>query len=129
MSASEETIPALAENSKRFVKRLVSLGSNRIELLLVEIEEERQHLLRTTIMAMLAGVLALLCVMGFSAAIVLAFWDTHPIAALSALSAAYGCVSLFLFQRVVALRREWKILPATLDQLRKDGECLEKILS
>jgi uncharacterized membrane protein YqjE len=35
----------LVAASKRFAQRLFTIGENRLELLIVEIQEERQHLL------------------------------------------------------------------------------------
>ena len=35
-------------------------------------------------------------------------------------------LAIYLHRRLTVLQRDWKSFPATLDQLRKDRECLEK---
>jgi uncharacterized membrane protein YqjE len=42
------------------------------------------------------------------------------------LTAIYGAIAGFLYTRLLRLQRDWQTLPETLDQLRKDRECLEK---
>ena len=45
------------------------------------------------------------------------------------LAVLYGATSFVLYRRFTTLQRNWKTLPATLDQLRKDRECLETSLT
>ena len=48
----------LVETSKRFARRLLTIGENRFELLMVEVQEERERLLRAILLAL--GVAAFL---------------------------------------------------------------------
>ena len=114
---------------KRCVRRLLAVGENRFELLLVEMQEESDRLLHMLILAIGAAVLGLLAAMGFSAAVVIALWDRSRMAAILILTAAYAIGAMILCWRLTALRRQQQTLPATLDQLRKDRACLEKSLS
>jgi hypothetical protein len=57
------------------------------------------------------------------------FWSVSPIGVLLSLTTLYGTASIFLYRRLSALQQNWKSFPATLDQLRKDRECFEKILA
>ena len=43
-------------------------------------------------------------------------------------SAVYATAASILYQRFTVLQRDWKTLPATLDQLGKDRACLAAIL-
>jgi uncharacterized membrane protein YqjE len=45
------------------------------------------------------------------------------------LTALYVAAGIYLYRRLIGLLRNWQMLSATLDQLRKDRECLEKIIA
>ena len=42
----------LVETPKRFARRLLTIGEARFELLMVEVQEERERLLRTILLAL-----------------------------------------------------------------------------
>jgi hypothetical protein len=44
------------------------------------------------------------------------------------LASLYAGAAAFLYSRIVLLLHDWKTLPATLEELRKDRVCLEQIL-
>ena len=52
-----------------------------------------------------------------------------PVAVLLILTALYTAAGIFLYRRLIGRLRNWQMLSATLDQLRKDRACLEKILA
>ena len=119
----------LAATSKRFAGRLVTTGENRLELLIVELQEERERLLHAVLLALGFAALGLLGAMTFTAAIVILLWPSAPVVTLAALTILYAGFAIYLRRRLVALLRDWKSFPATLDQLRKDRACLEGSLS
>jgi hypothetical protein len=51
------------------------------------------------------------------------------LAVLLALTALYGGVGIYLYRQLTGLLRDWQTLSASLEQLRKDRACLEKILA
>ena len=114
---------------KRFARHLLALGENRLELFMLEMEEERQHFMRVLILALGAAVLALLAGMGFSAAIAVLFWQTSPVGVLLVIGAGYTLGAVFLHRHLLFVQQDWKTLPASLEQLQKDGECLKEILA
>jgi uncharacterized membrane protein YqjE len=118
----------LVATSQRFAQRLFTSAENRLELLIVEIQEERQHLLRFLLLALSAAVFGILAGVALSLLIVVSLWELSPAAALLALTSFYSATAVFLYRRLTALRRDWRPLAATLDQLRKDRACLEKDL-
>ena len=65
---------------------------------------------------------------GTTIAIVVLLWSISPVGVLVTLAVLYAAVSVFLYRRFALLQKNWISLPATLDQLRKDRECLEKSL-
>ncbi|HVU08978.1 MAG TPA: phage holin family protein [Verrucomicrobiae bacterium] len=119
----------LAATSKQFVRRLLTIGENRLELLTVEIQEEREGLLCAFLLALGVAAFGLLAGLALTAAIVIWLWACSPVAVLLTLTALYAAAGICLYRRLTGLLRNWQTLSATLDQLRKDRECLEKILT
>ena len=119
----------LVETSKRFARRLLTIGENRLELLLVEVQEERERLLHAILLALGVAALGLLAGIALTGAIVVLFWEFSRVLVLLALTGLYAVAATFLYQRLHVLLRDWQNLPATLDQLRKDRACFENHLS
>ena len=119
----------LVETSKRFARRLLTIGENRFELLLVEVQEERQRLLRAILLALGVAAFGLLTGVALTGALVVLLWEFSRVAALLVLTGLYGATAVFLYRRFTLLLRDWQNLPATRDQLRKDRACLEKHLT
>lgn len=117
----------LAASSKDFARRLLTIGENRLELLTVEVQEERDRLLQAFLLSLAAAAFGLLAGMALTAAIVVWLW-AWPVAVLLSLAVLYGAAGVCLYRRLAALLRDWQTLPASLDQLRKDRACLENII-
>ena len=49
METPADNVPQLAETSKRLAQRALVICENRIELLLVEVQQERERILRSTV--------------------------------------------------------------------------------
>jgi uncharacterized membrane protein YqjE len=128
METPSDTIPQLADASKRLAQRTLVICENRIELLMVEFQEERERILRAIWLALGAVAFGLLAGVALTAVITVAFWRQSPMAALLILTALYAVAATVLYARLVRLQRDWQTLPTTLDQLRKDREWLEKNL-
>jgi len=118
----------LSATSKRLARRLLTIGENRLELLTVEVQEERERLLHAFLLALGVAAFGLLAGLTLTAAIVVWLWACSPVAVLLILSVLYGAAGICLYRRLIGLLRDWQTLSATLDQLRKDRACLEKIL-
>jgi uncharacterized membrane protein YqjE len=99
-----------------------------VELLLVELQEERERLLQALLYALAAAVFGLLAGISLTLWIVLLFWNLSPLIAVAALTVLYGATATFLSVRLARLRRDWQAFSATLEQLRKDSACLNDIL-
>jgi uncharacterized membrane protein YqjE len=118
----------LATTSKHFVRRLATIGENRLELLAVEMQEERERLLHVSLLALGVAAFGLLAGITLSAAIVVMLW-AWPVTVLLTLTVLYSVAGVCLYRRLTGLLRDWQTLSATLDQFRKDRECLEKLLT
>lgn len=114
--------------SKRLAKTALVLGENRMQLLLLELEEERERVLKALILALGVFAFGLLAGVAFTVVIVLAFWNSHPVCAASVLTAVYAGSALFLNSRLSLLRRDWAAFSGTVSQLQKDVSCLSEIL-
>jgi uncharacterized membrane protein YqjE len=106
--------------------RLFVIFENRLQLLLLEVEEERERILRAIWFSLAGAVFGLLAGMAITILIVLAFWRHSPVVALVVLVVVYLGAMLVCFANLGKLLRSWETLPATLEELRKDRECLEK---
>jgi uncharacterized membrane protein YqjE len=128
MEESTVSFGQLAATSKHFVRRLLTIGENRLELLTVEAQEERQHHLRAILLAFGVAAFGLLASLTLTAAIVIWLWAWSHLAALLILTGLYGAAGLYLYLRLAGMLRNSQMLSATLDQFRKDRDCLDKIL-
>ena len=114
---------------KHFVRQLLVIAENRVELLMVEVQEERERLLRAILLALGVAVFGFLAGAALTVALVVMLWSLSPVAVLLTLSLLYGATAVFLYHHFTLLQRSWETLPATLDQLRKDRVCLENYLA
>jgi uncharacterized membrane protein YqjE len=129
METATVSFRQLAANSKQFVQRLLTIGENRLELLTVEVQEERERLLHAFLLALGVAAFGLLAGLALTAAVVVGLWAWSHVAVLLALTCLYGAAGICLYRRLAGLLRDWQTLSASLDQLRKDRACLEKNLA
>jgi uncharacterized membrane protein YqjE len=129
MEASTVSLGQLATTSKHFVRRLVTISENRLELLVVEVQEERERLLHAFLLALGVAAFGLLAGMSLTALIIVGLWVWSPVGVLLILTGVYGAAEIFLYRRLTVLMRDWQTLSASLDQLKKDRACLGNILA
>ena len=125
MEPAVSNLGQLVDSSKHLARRLFKIGENRLQILMVEVQEEREHLLHAIFLALGVAIFGLLAMLALNVAIVVLLWNYSPLAVLLALTCLYAIGAGFLYQRLHRLMRDWKTLSTTLDQLRKDRECLE----
>ncbi len=129
MDESAANPRTLTASSKQFVRRLLTIGENRLELLTVEVQEERDRLLHDFLLALGVATLGLLAGLCLTAAVVVLFWAYSPLAVLLAMTFLYAGAGFYLGRLLTQRLREWQSLSASLEQLRKDRKCLDQILS
>ena len=123
---SNEPAGSLTEASKLVAQRLFIILENRLQLLLVEAQEERERILLAVWLALGLAVFGLLAGVALTILIAVVLWEHSPVLALLVLALIYSLTAAFFYTRLLTLQRNWQTLPATLDQLRKDSECLKK---
>ena len=128
METASVRFKQLGATSKHIARRLLSIGENRLELLTLEVQEERERLLHAFLLALGVVAFGLLAGIAFTGVVVVLFWDYSPVAALLTLTGLYGVAAAVLYRRLTGWLRDWQTLSATLDQLRKDRACLERTL-
>jgi uncharacterized membrane protein YqjE len=129
METAAGSFKQVGATSKLFARRLLTIGENRLELLTVEVQEERERLLHAFLLALGVASFGLLAGLTLTAAVVVWLWAWSPVAVLLILTGLYGAAGVCLYRRLTGLLRDWQTLSATLDQLRKDRACLEKLLT
>jgi uncharacterized membrane protein YqjE len=118
--------PGTGKILKRLAHRVLIVCENRFQLLLVEVQEERERFLRAIWLGVAAVAFGLLAGIALTLVVAVAFWNHSPVVALLALAAVYVIIALLFYARLVRMQRDWQTLSATIEQLRKDRECLEK---
>jgi uncharacterized membrane protein YqjE len=128
MEKSTGGFTQLSTTWRRFARQLLTIGENRLELLTVEAQEGRERLVLVFLMALGVAVFGLMAILTLTAAIVVWLWAYSHVAALLSLTALYGAAGIILYRRLTERLRTWQAFPESLDQLRKDRACLERIL-
>jgi uncharacterized membrane protein YqjE len=129
MPTASVSLKQLAATLRQFARTLLTVGENRLELLTLEMQEERERLLHAFLLALGVATFGLLAGVAFTGALVVLLWAVSPAGVLLVLTVLYAAAAFYLFRRLTGLMRDWRTLSATLDQLRKDRVCLEGILT
>lgn len=110
---------------KKLGGAFVGLLQGHLELLGIEVQEEKVRLLRLFLLSGIALILLLLILVGVSAAIVIAFWDTHPIGAILVLCGLYAIVLAVCISRALVIAKESATpFQATVEELARNRERL-----
>lgn len=128
MGHATANVGQFVDTSRHFARQAFIAGENRLELLAVEMQEERTRLLRAILLALGVAAFGFLALLGLNIALVILFWNLSPITVLLVLSGVYLFGGFYFYRRLTLLLGDGQMLSATLDQLRKDRECLEKKL-
>ncbi len=128
MADTTDSLGKLAATSKRLVRRLLTIGENRLELLVVEALEERERLLHALVLALGAATAGLLAGVAFTALVVVVGWAWSPVGVLLALTGLYTAIGLALWRRLSVVFANRKPFADSLDQLKQDRACLEKLV-
>ena len=104
----------------------LELLQNRVELLLTEIEEEKERLLRTLALGAAAFLLLGAGLIFLSIFLTVLFWDEHRLLVLGLLSAFFlGTGLLALWGARRQTRRKSRLLGSSLGELTRDRAALQ----
>jgi uncharacterized membrane protein YqjE len=126
MSEPSQSEGGVLSSVTRLLKTLGNLVENRIELFLVESQEERVRLIEVLLLAVAGGVAALVTLLLITLTVVVIFWDTHRVLVLVLFSLAYAAAAAVAFCKLRTRLQRWRAFTATLEQIKKDRAWLEK---
>ena len=127
MEPVSDSFRKIVANSKGIARLLLTIGENRLELLTVEMQEGLERLVRLILLALGVAVLGLLAGITLTAALVFVLKAYSPMYVLLSLAGLYTAAGIFMYWRLSKLLRNWQLLSASLDQIRKDRVCQEDI--
>jgi len=109
----------------RLIKTLRALAGNRVELFLLEVQEERIRIFDALFLLAAGLVCIMMALIMITFTVVIVFWDTHRLLVLGLLIAGYAVGAVWALSRLRLLLRRWQAFSATLNQIRKDSECFK----
>jgi uncharacterized membrane protein YqjE len=121
---SEPPEPGLFGSLKRLLDTAVATLQNRVELFATEFREETYRLIEAIILTAALTALAITTLTLVTLTIVILFWDSARVATLIALSVIYLLASILACRTLLLRMKSNKPFSATLDELKKDRECL-----
>ena len=110
------------------LKTLRDVAENRVELFLVEWQEERLRMLDALWLLMLGTVCALMALLMATLIVVVIFWDTHRMLVLTLFLLAYTGVAVTAFGLLYSRLKRGRAFAATLEQIKKDQACFKEKL-
>ncbi|HXC36150.1 MAG TPA: phage holin family protein [Candidatus Acidoferrales bacterium] len=125
MDDKEAVPPGIPETLRRIGAAILAILQNRLELLFVELHEDRIRLIETLLLVVAVVALGLFTLILAAAAVIVLVWNELHVIGLFILSAVGLAATLVAGWRLNLRLKNWPILPGTLGQLKKDRECLE----
>jgi uncharacterized membrane protein YqjE len=126
MEPSTEEAPGLLHSLKRLGRTALGIVENRVELLVVELEEERWRVVDVFFLVASATVLALMALATGTFALVMFFPEEHRAIVLVIVALVYLVATLGLVLKVRNRLKNWHSFSSTLAELKKDKACLDE---
>ena len=129
--AAEEAAPAtgIVATLRRMLATLVALVHTRLELFTTEIEEEIQRAASILLWALIALFFGSLTVLMVAVTVLIVFWDEHRVLAAGLITGTFLLLTLvFALLARARLRAKSRFMDASLDELKRDRESLERAL-
>lgn len=127
-SPEQASRPGLFDSLKKVTATLLEIVSTRLELLVHELEEERAWLGSLLMWALIAVVFGALGIVLLTLLIVVYFWDSYRMLAMSILTVAFLVGAVVSWQKVLGkTRAKPRLFSTSLGELSKDREKLARI--
>lgn len=125
MDATPPNPPSRGSSPRRFAGALLGLLQGHIALFAEELKEQQSHTLSLLVLTSLSLLFGLLLLIGLSAALLIAFWDSHRLLVISGLCVFYALAMLSaLITLLLRLRNAPAPFSASLEELARDREQL-----
>ena len=126
MEEPEESTPGIFASLGRLLRTVIVIAQNRLELLLVEAQEERWRFFDALLLAGVVLILALMTLMAATITIVVVCVRAERLDLVVALVLLYLAGTIFSLLRLRARLKKWAPFSATLAELKKDKACLDE---
>ena len=125
MDATPPNPPSRGSSPRRFAGALLGLLQGHIALFAEELKEQQSHTLSLLVLTSLSLLFGLLLLIGLSAALLIAFWDSHRLLVISGLCVFYVLAMLSaLITLLLRVRNAPAPFSASLEELARDREQL-----
>jgi len=125
MDATPPTQPSRGSSPRCFAGALLGLLQGHIALFAEELKEQQSHTLSLLVLTSLSLLFGLLLLIGLSAALLIAFWDSHRLLVISGLCVFYALAMLSaLITLLLRVRNAPAPFSASLEELARDREQL-----
>lgn len=112
---------------RRIIGSVFSILATRLELIGIELAEEKERLIGVLFLGLAATMLAGMALFTLTALVAIAFWDTYRWQALAAITAIYAIAAIVCgWKARQGLRNAPLIFQATLSEFDKDRELFRK---
>ncbi|HUJ09199.1 MAG TPA: phage holin family protein [Verrucomicrobiae bacterium] len=127
MEPSLETEVGLMASLRRLLDSALALVQNRLQLLGIELEEERVRLFDLVLRVVGVAVFSFLALIAATALVVVWLWETSPVAVLIVITLLYAGLAVWIgYSLKQRLHHGPPPFAGTLAEFKKDCECLGK---
>jgi uncharacterized membrane protein YqjE len=126
MESSRGTASGVLGSVRILADNLLSSVQDRVELVSVELQEEKQRLIQIFIWISAAIFTGMMAIAFASFTVVFLFWETARVAALVGVTLVYTAAAIAIvmtFRRVLA--RQPRPFAASLQELKNDRSCIQ----
>lgn len=125
MDESKESSGVLLGAVRRLIDTGLGLAQTRLELLSVELQQEKNRLIELLAWVLIAIVLGLVALILVSFTLVVVFWDSARVVVLVLLCALYVGGAAWAVQRARKILKQSRTpLKDSIEELKKDRACL-----
>jgi uncharacterized membrane protein YqjE len=124
-SETHNAEPGLMASVKRFLHTCAATVRNRVELIAVELQEERLRLVDALLLAAVVVVSGLMTLVMLTITVLLFVGEGYRLAAAAIMTGVYLLATLGVFWRLRTKLKNWQAFAATRGELRKDCAWLE----
>lgn len=128
MNPATTSLRLWAATSKHLVRRLLLIATNRLELLLLEVQEGGNSFLRAIGIMIGICVCIFMTVVTLTTLLIVLLWPFSHWGSLLVVSMLYIGVALWLGRKLGKMVSRLQVLPESRDQLRRDREQWRQIL-
>ena len=126
MHEPAETSGGMLSSLGRLLRAAVALAHNRLELVLVELQEERWRFVEIAVLAGIVSILTLMTLLVITITLVAVCLQADRLDLIIGLLLLYLVATIIGFWRLRLRLKQWAPFSATLAELKKDKACLDE---